>query len=108
MFNPPKQQYKRPSKCKYSMGKSFLLVGGSSDIGLRLATMLLDDGHGVTLLARDADRVGHLVTKGAVLVQGDALDEQTVQAAVAAASEAGENGMSGMAHLVGSIALRPP
>ena len=90
------------------MGKSFLLVGGSSDIGLRLATMLLDEGHDVTLLARDAERVNHLVAQGAVLVQGDALDEETVQAAVATASEAGENGLSGMAHLVGSIALRPP
>ena len=83
------------------MGKSFLLVGGSSDIGLRLATMLLDEGHDVTLLARDGERVNHLVAKGAVLVQGDALDEETVQAAVATASEAGENGLSGMA-------LRPP
>ena len=108
MFNPPKQQYKSTSKCKYSMGKSFLLVGGSSDIGLRLATMLLDEGHDVTLLARDGERVNHLVAKGAVLVQGDALDEETGQAAVATASEAGENGLSGMAHLVGSIALRPP
>ena len=95
-------------KCKETMSKSFLLVGGSSDIARILATMLLDEGHSVTLLARDAERVADLVTRGAELVVGDALDEATVQAAVAEASQHGEPGLSGMAHLVGSIALRPP
>ena len=90
------------------MSKSFLLVGGSSDIARHLATMLLADGHSVTLLARDADRVAGLVEQGAEFVQGDALDEQAVQSAVAHAAEHGEGGLAGMAHLVGSIALRPP
>ena len=90
------------------MSKSFLLIGGSSDIARQLATMLLDDGHHVTLLARDADRVAELVNRGADLVQGDALDEAVVQNAVAHASGRSENGLAGMAHLVGSIALRPP
>ena len=108
MFYPLKQQYKNNEKCKYCMSKSFLLIGGSSDIGLQLASLLLGDGHQVTLLARDASRVETLVSEGAHLVEGDALDESTVQAAVNHASEQGENGLSGMAHLVGSIALRPP
>lgn len=90
------------------MSKSFLLVGGSSDIARHLATMLLADGHSVTLLARDADRVAGLVEQGAEFVQGDALDEEAVQSAVAHAAEHGEGGLAGMAHLVGSIALRPP
>ena len=90
------------------MSKSFLLVGGSSDIARHLATMLLADGHSVTLLARDADRVAGLVEQGAEFVQGDALDEEAVQSAVAHAAEHGESGLAGMAHLVGSIALRPP
>ena len=90
------------------MSKSFLLVGGSSDIARHLATMLLADGHSVTLLARDAERVANLVEQGAEFVQGDALDEEAVQSAVAHAAERGEGGLAGMAHLVGSIALRPP
>lgn len=90
------------------MSKSFLLVGGSSDIARHLATMLLDDGHHVTLLARDGERVADLVDRGAHFVQGDALDESTVQSAVAHAAGLSEHGMAGMAHLVGSIALRPP
>ena len=49
-----------------------------------------------------------MVEQGAAFVQGDALDEATVQEAVAHAAGLGENGLSGMAHLVGSISLRPP
>lgn len=90
------------------MSKSFLLVGGSSDIARHLATMLLDDDHHVTLLARDGERVSDLVGRGAHLVEGDALDESIVQAAVGHAAELGEGGLGGMAHLVGSITLRPP
>ena len=54
------------------MSKSFLLVGGSSDIARLLAKMLLDDGHNITLLARDAERVEELVAQGAELIDGDA------------------------------------
>ena len=59
------------------MSKSFLLVGGSSDIARLLARLLLDEGHNITLLARDADRVEELVAQGAELIVGDALDEAT-------------------------------
>ena len=73
------------------MNKSFLLVGGSSDIARHLAAMLLDDGHHVTLLARDGDRVSELVGRGAHFVEGDALDETIVQAAVAHAAGLSED-----------------
>ena len=89
------------------MGKSFLLVGGSSDIALRLGHHLLDQGHAVTLLARDAERTTPLIDRGAALIQGDALNQETVQSAVEAASNH-PGGMTGVAHLVGSIQLRPP
>ena len=92
----------------HRMVKSFLLVGGSSDMGLHLAHRLLDGGHAVTLLARDVERVTDAVERGARLVEGDALDEAAVQSAVDAAVAAGIEGMSGVVHLVGSIALRPP
>ncbi len=89
------------------MGESFLLVGGSSDIVLRLGHHLLDQGHAVTLLARDAERTTPLIDRGAALIQGDALNQETVQSAVEAASNH-PGGMTGVAHLVGSIQLRPP
>ena len=42
------------------------------------------------------------------MIHGDALDEAAVQQAVASASEHASDGLFGIAHLVGSIALRPP
>ena len=90
------------------MASSYLIVGGSSDIAMVLAGQLLDGGHTVTLLARDSSRVTPLVERGAHLIEGDALDEDIVQAAIAFASSASEGGLTGVAHLVGSIALRPP
>lgn len=90
------------------MSKSFLLIGGSSDIGLLLGEHLLEQGCNVTLFARDVDRTRGLEAKGAIVIQGDALDEAAVQEAVASAAERATDGISGIAHLVGSIALRPP
>ena len=90
------------------MSKSFLLIGGSSDIGLVLAERLLEQGHRVTLFARDTERTTALESKGALVIQGDAIDESAVQQAVASASEQASEGLTGIAHLVGSIALRPP
>ena len=46
------------------MSESFLLVGGSSDIALHLAGTLIDEGHHVTLLARDVDRTQSLQAQG--------------------------------------------
>ena len=90
------------------MAESFLLVGGSSDIALHLAGLLLDEGHLVTVLARDTERTVGIAERGAVVVQGDALDDAAVSSAIEQATSQGENGLSGIAHLVGSISLRPP
>ena len=46
------------------MPQSYLIVGGSSDIALLLAESLLDDGHAVTLLARDSARCQTLENRG--------------------------------------------
>ena len=91
-----------------NMVESYLIVGGSSDIALELGSKLLGNGHSVTLLARDAERVQGLVSQGAHLVQGDALDKECVQQAVDLAKENGDGSLSGVAHLVGSLVLRPP
>ena len=91
-----------------SMVQSYLIVGGSSDIALVLGSKILDKGHSLTLLARDGERVQELVSRGAHLVQGDALDKECVQQAVELAKENGEGSLSGVAHLVGSLVLRPP
>ena len=90
------------------MVESYLIVGGSSDIALELGSKLLGKGHSITLLARDTERVQGLVSQGAHLVQGDALDKECVQQAVDLAKENGEGSLSGVAHLVGSLVLRPP
>ena len=90
------------------MSKSFLLVGGSSDIAQILAKELLDSNHMVTLLARDVARINHLKEMGADVLEGDALDEATVAQAVEHAKGRSDEGIAGAAHLVGSIALRPP
>ncbi len=107
VFVSEEQEYKNKVKSYHVMNKSFLLVGGSSDIAHHLASLLLTNGHHVTLLARDVQRCESLVVQGAEVVQGDALDEAAVKAAVDHASSRGE-GLAGLAHLVGSIALRPP
>ena len=39
---------------------SYLLVGGSSDIGLHLSKMLIEGGNKVTLLVRDESRLVEL------------------------------------------------
>jgi NAD(P)-dependent dehydrogenase (short-subunit alcohol dehydrogenase family) len=90
------------------MVQSYLIVGASSDIALQLASQLLDKGHSLTLLARDSQRVEHLVHLGANHIHGDALDKESVQRAVETANENGGGKISGVAHLVGSLALRPP
>ena len=64
------------------MSKSYLLIGGSSDIALVTASKLLDEGSHVTLLARDVSRVEGLVARGASLVEGDALDQVSVLSAI--------------------------
>ena len=88
--------------------KSYLIVGGSSDIAIVTAKKLLADGASVTCLARDESRVAELVTLGAGVVQGDALDQESVTSAINSATQQGDGTIDGVAHLVGSIAIRPP
>ena len=88
--------------------KSYLIVGGSSDIAIITAKKLLGDGAAVTCLVRDESRVAELVTHGAVVVQGDALDQESVTSAINSATQQGDGTIDGVAHLVGSIAIRPP
>ena len=90
------------------MPESYLIVGGSSDIALILASQLLDENHSVTLLARDAERCSGLQNRGALVVQGDALDAELVLKAVETAKEHGDGTINGVAHLVGSLLIRPP
>lgn len=90
------------------MAKSFLIIGGSSDIGIQTANRLLADGYNVTILARDTSRVDNLAKIGANVVEGDALQQDTISAAIESAISMGDGEISGVAHFVGSIALRPP
>ena len=53
------------------MERSFLIVGGSSDIGLLLGKRILDNGDNLTLLVRDSARVSELASLGATVVVGD-------------------------------------
>ena len=90
------------------MPKSYLIVGGSSDIAIVTAKNLLNGGHNVTLLARDISRLEELSEIGADVVEGDALDQQAVLSAIESALQSGDGTISGVAHLVGSILIRPP
>ena len=71
-------------------------------------TRLLDEGHSVTLLARDYARCTTLEQNGAQVIQGDALDAEAVSQAVQVAKENGDGSITGVAHLVGSLLIRPP
>lgn len=88
--------------------ESYLIVGGSSDIGIITAKKLLEQGASVTCLARDESRMTELVSLGAIVVQGDALDEDSISSAIETAALQGDGKINGVVHLVGSIAIRPP
>ena len=90
------------------MSKSFLIIGGSSDIAMSVTELLLSDGHMVTMLVRDVSRVEELKSNGVKIVQGDALDQEVMSEAISLALESGGGTISGVSHLVGSITIRPP
>ena len=90
------------------MKRSFLIVGGSSDIDIILGKRILDNGDNLTLLVRDSARVSELANLGANIVVGDGLDEEIVSYSVDAAKELGLGKVDGVVHLIGSLALRPP
>jgi len=90
------------------MSDSYLIVGGSSDIARVVATNLLSSGKHVTLVARDESRVSDLINQGAKAIIGDSLDQEIIAEAIEVAMVSGGGKISGVAHLVGSIAIRPP
>ena len=90
------------------MNDSYLIVGGSSDIGIIVAKILLEKGNHVTLYARDKTRVEELKPLGASIIIGDALDKDSLNNAIENALEKGNGKISGIAHLVGSIMIKPP
>ena len=87
---------------------SYLIVGGSSDIALLLCRKLIDDGHRVSVLARDQGRLSELRADLDKVFIGDANDEDLVKEAVLSSIENGEGRLDGVAHMVGSFAVRPP
>ncbi|MAK40462.1 MAG: hypothetical protein CL993_01880 [Euryarchaeota archaeon] len=87
---------------------SFLIVGGSSDIGLELCQRLVEDNHKVTTVARDQSRLKDFNDDSIVKIFGDAISDEVIKEAVILATEAGQGKLDGVAHLVGSLALRPP
>ena len=90
------------------MSDSYLIVGGSSDIARVVATNFLSSGKHVTLVARDESRVSDLINQGAKAIIGDSLDQEIIAEAIEVAMVSGGGKISGVAHLVGSIAIRPP
>ncbi len=90
------------------MKKSFLIVGGSSDIGVILGKRILENGDNLTLLVRNSTRVSELANLGATIVEGDGLEEEIVTYSVDTAKELGLGKIDGVAHLIGSLSLRPP
>ena len=90
------------------MAKSYLIVGGSSDIAHELIGQLCEGGYTVTVLARDASRVESLKDIGVNVVIGDGLVEDDLNAAIEVAKEHGDGSIAGAAHLIGSILLKPP
>ena len=88
--------------------RSYLIVGGSSDIGIILCRDLLEEGAAVTLLARDSSRLAEFPEGKVGKFIGDANDEELVKEAVISAISAGNGRLDGVVHLVGSFAVRPP
>ncbi|MBJ24243.1 MAG: hypothetical protein CMB64_06185 [Euryarchaeota archaeon] len=90
------------------MNESYLIVGGSSDIAIVTANMLLNEGKAVTLHVRNKNRVDDLKERGASIIVGDALDSESLNKAMEKALENGNGKINGIAHLVGSIKIKPP
>ena len=69
--------------------KSYLIVGGSSDIGGILCRNLQDEGAAGTLLARDSSRLAEFSEDEVSEFIGDANDAELVKEAVVSAISAG-------------------
>ena len=69
---------------------SYLVVGGSSDIGLILCERLIEDGDSVTVIGRDSSRMSQIKELGAKVFIGDATDELFVSEVVTSFSGEGD------------------
>ena len=87
------------------MVENVLIVGGSSDIGLQVAKILIGLGVNVTLFARDESRLEEVKSMGAHAIIGDARKTEDFDNVIA--HYEGKE-IHGVVHCVGSIALRPP
>jgi uncharacterized protein YbjT (DUF2867 family) len=62
------------------------IIGGSGQIGAKVATLLLDRGKPVRLIARHADKLAPLIAKGAQAAVGDINDGAFLASAIADSS----------------------
>jgi NAD(P)-dependent dehydrogenase (short-subunit alcohol dehydrogenase family) len=77
-----------PGVRKWIVAKAALVTGGSSGIGLAIAGVLRELGHGVTIAARTQDRLGRAAREaGAHAVQADVAAEEDCDRLVAAHRE---------------------
>ena len=67
---------------------TYLILGATGNTGKPIAQGLLDKGHTVRILVRDATKAKELTDQGAVLFQGDAIDSDLLKRALAGADAA--------------------
>ena len=63
-------------------GRAALVTGASSGIGLAVARLLADRGCGVTMVARDENRLQSAAFEGALPISADAADEEAMGSAL--------------------------
>jgi nucleoside-diphosphate-sugar epimerase len=64
-----------------SLKNNFIIFGASRGVGLALATQLVERGDGVTAFVRPTSDIAALQMLGVSLLEGDALNQQQVEAA---------------------------
>ena len=85
--------------------KTYVVIGGSSDIAQLVISRIVDDGNSVVALVRNPENFLIPISEQVTIIQGDALNKEDVESTVAKALEKGD--FSGAIHTVGSIFLKP-
>ena len=85
--------------------KTYVVIGGSSDIAQLVISRIVEDGNSVVALVRNPENFLIPESEQVTIVQGDALNKEDVESTVATALEKGD--FSGAFHTVGSIFLKP-
>ena len=85
--------------------KTYVVIGGSSDIAQLVISKIVDDGNSVVALVRNPENFLIPESEQVTVIQGDALNKEDVESTVAKALEKGD--FSGAIHTVGSIFLKP-